>query len=55
METLGPVCTHRFVAWQRSHLDPRYYVVFMVKPAIGPRPYHTVVDDYGTLVYVPQF
>ena len=49
MITLGPVCTHRMIAWQKCHMDVRYYVVFMVKPAFGPKPYLTVVDDYGTL------
>ena len=49
MITLGPVCVHRMIAWQKCHADARYYVVFMVKPAIGPKPYLTVVDDYGTL------
>lgn len=50
MTTLGPVCVHRFVAWQKCLADARFYVVFMVKPAIGPQPYLSVVDDYGTLI-----
>ena len=49
METLGAVCTHRMVAWQKCLADHRWYVVFMVKPAIGPKPYLATVDDYGTL------
>jgi tryptophan synthase beta subunit len=52
MQTLGPVCTHRMTAWQKCLADERFYVVFMVKPAHGPKPYLTVVDDYGTLVKV---
>lgn len=49
MQTLGAVATCGFVAWQKCHADARFYVVFMVKPAIGPRPYLAVVDDYGSL------
>lgn len=49
MQTLGAVCAHRMVAWQKCLADDRFYVVFMVKPAIGRAPYLAVVDDYGTL------
>jgi hypothetical protein len=52
MQTLGPVCAFRFVAWQKCLADVRFYVVFMVKPAHGPKPYLNVVDDYGALVRV---
>lgn len=48
----GRICTFRFTAWQRCLKDSRYYVVFMVKPAVGPKPFLAVVDDYGTLVEV---
>jgi hypothetical protein len=54
MNTLGPVCVHRMVAWQKCHTDARFYVVFMVKPAIGRRPYLAVVDDYGSLQEVTR-
>jgi hypothetical protein len=38
------------IVWQKAHgFGWRYYVVFMVKPFQGPRPYLCVVDDYGTL------
>lgn len=52
METLGPVCVHGRIAWQKCLLDVRYYAVFMVKPFIGPRPRLAVVDDYGALAIV---
>ena len=54
MNTLGPVCVHGRVAWQKCLADARYYVVFMVKPFIGPSPRLTFVDDFGSLVDVGQ-
>ena len=52
METLGAVCVQRFTAWQKCLADHRYYVVFMVKPAIGPKPHLAVVDDFGDLIAI---
>lgn len=49
MQILGPVCVAGKRAWQKCLADTRFYVVFMVKPAVGPAPYLAVVDDYGTL------
>lgn len=48
----GAICSFRFTAWQRCLKDARYYVVFMIKPAVGPKPFLAVVDDYGNLVGV---
>lgn len=52
MHELGPVSTCGMRAWQKCLVDVRYYVMFMVKPAIGPKPRLAVVDDYGNLMLV---
>jgi hypothetical protein len=51
METYlsGRICCFGYVAWQRCEAYPDTYVVFMVKPAFGPKPYLAVVDDFGSL------
>lgn len=50
MQDTGRHCSAGFHIWQVCLADPRYYVAFMIKPAIGPAPYLCVVDDYGNLV-----